>query len=251
MSQPVLSAEHVSMVYRKAHQPAVDDVSLDLFRGEIVGLVGESGCGKSTLARCLVGAQQATAGRILLDGQPLVRRTPAQRRGIQMVFQDPYAALNPSLRIGTMLEELVRVHRLTDSTTSARRERITRLLAMVGLGPEYLDAYARQLSGGQRQRVNIARALALEPEVIVADEVVSALDASVQASILALLLGLREQAGVSILFISHNLAVVRQICDRVAVMKAGRIVESSVSELLFSQPSHSYTRELLAAVPRL
>ncbi|MFT4122247.1 MAG: ATP-binding cassette domain-containing protein [Microbacteriaceae bacterium] len=229
---------------------AVDAVDLELRRGEILGLVGESGCGKSTLARAIAGAQPVDAGTIRLDGEPLGgRRSPRQRRAVQMVFQDPYAALNPALRIGPMLVELLRVHRL--APRGREQHRAAELLAAVGIGPAYLTAWPHSLSGGQRQRINIARALALEPELLIADEAVSALDASVQASVVNLLLELRERLGLSILFISHNLAVVRQIADRIAVMHAGRIVETGEADLVFAEPGHAYTRELLAAIPRL
>jgi oligopeptide/dipeptide ABC transporter ATP-binding protein len=229
---------------------AVDGVDLDLGRGEALALVGESGSGKSTFALALAGLRPVNAGEIRFDGRTLpTRRSRADQRRIQMVFQDPYSSLNPRLTVGSMLRELLRVHDVVPSgeVVACSKE----LLALVGLGEDALRAYPRQFSGGQRQRVAIARALALRPDVLVADEPVSALDVSVQATILNLLRDLRGQLGLTLLLISHNLAVVRHLCDRVAVMYLGRIVEVAPTEQLFSDPRHPYTRGLLAAIPRL
>lgn len=260
MTAPILEVEHLVMRFpvkgaaRWPWQPAptrtvLDDVSLVVRRGEVLGLVGESGSGKSTLARCIVGMYRSD-GVIRIDGELLpARPTPAQRRRVQMIFQDPYAALNPALRVGEMIDELLVVHSL--ASARAARSRTEELLGWVGLRPEVAEVHPTSLSGGQRQRVNIARALALEPELLVADEVVSALDASVQASVLNLLLDLRDRLDLSIVFISHNLAIVRQVCDRVAVMQHGRLVETADTDTLFDTPAHPNTRELLAAVPRL
>lgn len=260
MTQPILEVEHLSMrfpvkgVARWPWHPrptrtVLDDVSLVVERGEILGLVGESGSGKSTLARCIVGVYKSE-GSIRIDGESLpARPKPAQRRRVQMVFQDPYAALNPALKVGQILEELLVVHSL--ATTRTAPGRAEELLSWVGLGTDVIGVHPGALSGGQRQRVNIARALALEPELLIADEVVSALDASVQASVLNLLLDLRDRLNLSMVFISHNLAIVRQVCDRVAVMQDGRLVETASTEQLFTSASHPYTQELLAAVPRL
>lgn len=229
---------------------AVDGVNLEVFRGEAVGLVGESGCGKSTLARCIVGLYQPSQGEVLFDGKRQDQQgSSADRRRIQMIFQDPYTSLNPRMTVEQMIMEMLRVHRIVP------RDRVdahcSQLLHLVGLGSELLGAYPRSLSGGQRQRVSIARALALEPELLLADEPVSALDVSVQATVLNLLADLRGKLGLTMLLIAHNLAVVRHVCDRVAVMYAGRIVETAETHQLFAHPAHPYTMGLLSAVPSL
>jgi oligopeptide/dipeptide ABC transporter ATP-binding protein len=229
---------------------AVDGVDLTVAEGETVGLVGESGCGKSTLGRCIVGLYAPTGGEVRYGGVTLPRkRDRATRRQLQMIFQDPYSSLNPRMTVGQVLRELLRFHDVVPAGTVDARCR--ELLELVGLSPRSLDAYPRQFSGGQRQRVSIARALALEPKVLVADEPVSALDVSVQATVLNLLEELREKLGLSILLIAHNMAVVRHTCDRVAVMYLGRIVETAPTMALFSDPRHPYTQGLLRAVPRL
>jgi oligopeptide/dipeptide ABC transporter ATP-binding protein len=212
--------------------------------------VGESGCGKSTLARALVGLIPLTAGSISFDGAELGRRRdPATLRRIQMVFQDPSSALNPARTIGATLTELLHVHRMVP--TNRIRARAGELLELVELPPALLGAYPRRLSGGQRQRVGIARALALRPDILVADEAVAALDVSVQASVLNLLVRLRQELGLTLVFISHDLAVVRHISDRVIVMYLGRVVEDRPTEDLFTDPRHPYTAALLAAAPHL
>jgi oligopeptide/dipeptide ABC transporter ATP-binding protein len=229
---------------------AVDGVDMRIERGEALALVGESGSGKSTLARALAGLQRLDRGEIRLDGRLMsARRSRADHRKIQMVFQDPYSSLNPRMTVGGMLHELLRVHHIVPR---AEVETYTReLLALVGLSEEAVHAYPRQFSGGQRQRVAIARALALRPELLIADEPVSALDVSVQATILNLLQDLRGELGLTLLLISHNLAVVRHLCDRVAVMYLGRIIEVAPTETLFAAPRHPYTKGLLAAIPRM
>jgi peptide/nickel transport system ATP-binding protein len=229
---------------------AVDGVDLQIGHGEALALVGESGSGKSTLARALTGLLRPQHGEIRLDGRVLpARRSRADQRKIQMVFQDPYSSLNPRLTVGGMLRELLRVnHAVARDQVEARCRELMRL---VGLGEDALAAHPRQFSGGQRQRVAIARALALAPELLVADEPVSALDVSVQATILNLLQDLRGDLGLTLLLISHNLAVVRHLCDRVAVMYLGRIIEVAPTETLFAAPRHPYTAGLLAAIPRM
>ena len=228
---------------------AVDGVDLEIRRGEALALVGESGSGKSTLALALAGLRPAS-GEISFGGRVLpARRSRADQRRIQLVFQDPYSSLNPRLTVGGMLRELVRVHQVVprDQVAAYCQELVTQ----VGLDPGALHAYPRQFSGGQRQRVAVARALALRPELLIADEPVSALDVSVQATILNLLQDLRAGLGLTLLLISHNLAVVRHLCDRVAVMYLGRIVEVAPTGQLFAAPRHPYTQALLAAIPRL
>jgi oligopeptide/dipeptide ABC transporter ATP-binding protein len=237
------------------HQPkeilrAVDGVDLELTKGETLGLVGESGCGKSTLGRAVVGLCNPTEGTVTYRGEALTAdRERAKRRRIQMVFQDPYSSLNPRMTVKQTLSELLQAHRMVPK--SGIDARCAELLELVGLPARALDAHPRQFSGGQRQRVAIARALALEPELLIADEPVSALDVSVQATVLNLLEELRQKLGLTVLLIAHNMAVVRHVADRVAVMYLGRIVEEAPTDELFTNPRHPYTQGLLTAVPRL
>jgi oligopeptide/dipeptide ABC transporter ATP-binding protein len=234
----------------KASLKALDGVDLELRRGEVLALVGESGSGKSTLAKILVGALKPTGGEIhelgLADGAG--RRRERSRR-VQMVFQDPYSSLNPRISVGSMLAGLLRLHRVVPPS-EVRTESI-RLLNRVGLQEDALHAYPSQFSGGQRQRLAIARALAVRPDVLVADEPVSALDVSVQATILELFRSLQEELGLSILFIAHNLAVVQHLSQRVAVMYLGRIVETADTAEIFNNPRHPYTRALIDSIPRM
>jgi oligopeptide/dipeptide ABC transporter ATP-binding protein len=235
---------------RKQVLHAVTDLDVTLRRGEILGVVGESGCGKSTLARVIAGLQAPTAGMVALDGSRLgIRRDRATSRRVQMVFQDPASALNPRMTVGAMLEEVVRVHRLAG--TGSVRARTEELVSLVELSPEVLTQRPRNLSGGQRQRVAIARALAAEPELLILDEAIASLDVSVQAAVLALLRRLRGELGVTMLFISHDLGAVRGLCDRVAVMYLGRIVEIGEAANVLNDPKHPYTRALIAAEPSL
>ena len=233
---------------------AVRDVSLSIHRRETVGVVGESGCGKSTLGRLLLRLEEPTAGRILFRGEDITHRRHNAlrdfRRQAQVVFQDPYSSLNPRQRVADCISEPMRVHKLAGSAQAARAE-AERLLGLVGLRPDHADRFAHQLSGGQRQRVAIARALAMQPEFIVCDEAVSALDVSVQAQIVNLLADLQERLHLSYLFIGHDLAVVRQIATRVVVMYLGRVVEIAERDQFYSQPQHPYSQLLMSAVPGL
>ncbi|WP_052357576.1 ABC transporter ATP-binding protein [Leifsonia aquatica] len=251
-SETVLEARGVTVAYGSRRHPvlALEGGELALGRGESVALVGESGSGKSTFAKVIVGLVRPRAGEILLDGEHLgSRRTRDQIRRVQMVFQDPSSSLNPSMTVGRMLEELIRFHDMVPRWET--RARAIELLEMVGLPGSTFTALPRRLSGGQRQRVGIARALAVEPSVLIADESTAALDVSVQAAILNLLARLRSELGLTLLFISHDLSVVRHVSDRVIVMKDGGIVETGDVDGLFDAPREEYTRQLLAAAPRL
>ena len=230
---------------------AIDDVSFALHRGEILGLAGQSGSGKSTVARCLTRLVTPDSGAIDLEGEDVRAASGARlrevRRRMQMIYQDPYTSLNPRMTVGAAIIEAGRVHRRAGSENAETF--VSRLLEQVGLPSRMALRRPRELSGGQRQRVAIARSLAVGPDVLIADEAVSALDVSVQAQLLNLLIDLRDQLGLSILFISHQLAVLAEVCDRVAIMNHGRIVEIGATTDVFSNPQHAYTRELLAAHP--
>ena len=229
---------------------ALDGVDLELRRGEVLALVGESGSGKSTLAKILVGSERATRGTVKHEGRPMPATRPRDlSRRIQMVFQDPYSSLNPRMTVGSMLGELLRLHQVVPR--SQVRAESVRVLNLVGLEEDVLDAYPSQFSGGQRQRIAIARALVVRPDVLIADEPVSALDVSVQATILDLFARLRDELDLSILFVAHNLAVVQHLSQRVAVMYLGRIVEVAPVSELFSNPRHPYTRALIASIPQM
>lgn len=231
---------------------AVDDVSFTLAAGEVLGLVGESGSGKSTIGRTILRLQEASGGVVRYLGEDLgqasARRMRSLRRELQIVFQDPYASLNPRLRIGQAIGEALGTHGLHPG--AARPARIAALLELVGLRPEHAERYPHEFSGGQRQRIGIARALAVEPRFIVADEPVSALDVSIQAQVINLLLDLRERLNLSMLFISHDLDVVEYMCDRVVVLYLGKVMEIASTAALFARPLHPYTEALLAASPR-
>ncbi|MBZ0130191.1 MAG: ATP-binding cassette domain-containing protein [Rhodobacteraceae bacterium] len=229
---------------------ALRSVSLEVPKGTVFGVVGESGCGKSTLARVLSGLTAPTGGEVSLEGVPLgMHRSSIQRRRVQMVFQDPGSSLNPAMTVRTMLSQLLRFHQIVPKDRI--EDRCRELMTQVNMPTDALDRKPGNLSGGQRQRIAIARALALEPEILIADEPTAALDVSVQASVLNLLQGLIRDLGMTMIFISHDMAVVRRICDHVAVMYLGRIVEIGKTEHVFTDPRHPYTNALMAAVPRL
>jgi oligopeptide/dipeptide ABC transporter ATP-binding protein len=231
---------------------AVRDVSFRLAAGETLGLVGESGCGKSTLGRCIAGLYPPSSGEILYRGAPLHGAGTGRRqisRRIQMIFQDPYASLNPRLSVEQTLREVLQVHRIV-SGRGETADRIDRLLTTVGLSPRLKDQLPHAFSGGQRQRISIARALAVEPEIVIADEPVSALDVSIQAQIINLFIRLREEFGLAYLFIAHDLNVVRHVSHRIAVMYLGQFVELGSADRLFAKPGHPYTRSLLDAIPK-
>jgi oligopeptide/dipeptide ABC transporter ATP-binding protein len=256
-SRPILELRGVAKVYRRPSSSifsrplqnrAVDGVSFSIERGEAFALVGESGCGKSTLGRIVVDLIKDAEGDCLLDGTSVRDRKDLSRR-VQIVFQNPLSSLNPMKRVGWIMEEPLRIHGL--GSRDERSRRVNRMLETVGLDSSYRERFPNELSGGQRQRISIGAALMLEPELLVADESVSALDVSVQAQVLNLLSDLRERLGLSLLFISHNLDVVRYLCDRVAVMYRGRIVEIASVEAAYMTPLHPYTRILLEALPGL
>lgn len=259
MTTPLLQVRHLVKEFRQGgwfRRPtvtrAVDDVSFDVHAGETFGLVGESGCGKTTTGRCILRLIEPTSGEVIFRDNNLAALNAAQlrnaRRHLQIVFQDPYSSLNPRMRVGAIVEEPLVIHQEGDSATRAARVR--ELFELVGLDPSSTSRYPHEFSGGQRQRIGLARALALNPSLIVADEPVSALDVSVQAQVVNLLIDLQQRLGLTYLFIAHDLRLVRQVCSRVAVMYRGRIVELADSETLFTSPAHPYTQALLSAIPK-
>jgi oligopeptide/dipeptide ABC transporter ATP-binding protein len=260
MTKPLLDVEELKMYFpvfggvmrrRVAQVYAVDGVSFGIRAGQTLGLVGESGCGKTTVGRTILRLYQPTAGKIFFDGQNLMAldrsRLQAVRRDMQIIFQDPFESLNARHTIQEILEEPFRIHRI--GTPADRRERVGRLLERVGLSPKALSRFPHEFSGGQRQRIGIARAIALEPRLVVCDEPVSALDVSIQSQIINLLLELQNDMGLTYLFIAHDLAVVKHISDHIAVMYLGRIVEFAAADALYRSPGHPYTQALISAIP--
>jgi oligopeptide/dipeptide ABC transporter ATP-binding protein len=261
VTEPLVTAQNVSTTFvtsktfgKRAVLRAVTDVDLEIAPGETLGLVGESGCGKSTLGRTLIRLLEPTGGTIKFEGKDVTelsqRAMRPLRRKMQMIFQDPYASLNPRMTVGNAIAEPLAIHGLA-KTTRDREARVQELLAKVGLRAEAARRYPHEFSGGQRQRIGIARALAVRPRFIVCDEPISALDVSIQAQIVNLLQDLQEAEQLTYLFISHDLKIVQHVCDRVAVMYLGRIVELAEAKTLYREPKHPYTQALLSAVPRV
>ena len=254
MEQPILQVEHLTKFFSvgpHAEVHAVDDVNFTLRRGRTFGLVGESGCGKSSCARTIIRSYEPSQGKIIFNGQDIAHLKPRQmqpvRRNMQMIFQDPYASLDPTKSVGTSIAEPLRIfEKMSQAQCDAR---VRELLPQVGLRAEFADRYPGEMSGGQRQRVAIARALAINPRLIVADEAVSALDMSTQSEVINLMARLTRDFGLTSVFISHNLAVVRHISDRIAVMYLGQVVELGPAETVYSAPQHPYTEALLSAIP--
>ena len=261
MNQPLIKVDHLSKHFalkksglfkERRYVRAVDDVSFLIGRGESFGLVGESGCGKTTVGRSILRLTEPTAGRVEFEGRDVTHFKRPQlktyRRHAQMIFQDPFASLNPRMTLADIVGEPLLIHRI--GSKKERRRRIITVLETVGIDPGYMQRFAHEFSGGQRQRIGIARVLTLNPKLIVADEPVSALDVSIQAQIVNLLVRLKDDFQMSYLFISHDLAVVEHIADRVAIMYLGHIVETAPSELIYKKPRHPYTQALLTAIPR-
>jgi oligopeptide/dipeptide ABC transporter ATP-binding protein len=253
-NRPLVEIKDLKKYFPVPHKQvvrAVDGVSFTINRGETLGLVGESGCGKTTVGRCILRLIEPTSGEIRFDGRDLLKlgrgEMRAIRRRMQIIFQDPYSSLNPRMKVGSIIAEPLEIHRVGDRRE--RKDRVAELLRVVGLDPDYANRYPHQFSGGQRQRIGIARALALNPDFIVADEPVSALDVSVQAQVVNLMQDLQERFGLTYLFISHGLAVVKHISTRVGVMYLGKLVELAPAEEIYANPLHPYTQALLRAIP--
>lgn len=259
MNEELLRVEHLAKHFPVAGRglfaaeqrvQAVDDVTFNVHRGETLGLVGETGCGKSTLARCIIRLESLTSGRVFFDGHDISALSDSElrpfRRRMQMVFQDPYSSLNPRRRVGSIIGDPFEIHGLASG--DGRKRRVQDLMNLVGLNPEHYNRFPAQFSGGQRQRIGIARAIALRPDLLVCDEPVSALDVSIRAQILNLLRDLRKELRLTMIFISHDLSVVRHVSDRIAVMYLGRVVEIAPAKDLFNHARHPYTRALLSAI---
>ncbi len=259
MSDTILEVKNLKMYFdvskafqAKKYVKAVDDISFSIKRGETLGLVGESGCGKSTLGRCIVRIYDPTEGSIIFNGVDIATKKNKElkdyRKASQMIFQDPYSSLDPRMTVGEIIREPMDIHKIYD-TKEERTKRVQELLQIVGLKPDHIRRYPHEFSGGQRQRIGIARALALNPEFIVCDEPISALDVSIQAQVINLLEKIQKEMDVAYLFIAHDLSMVKHISDRIGVMYLGRIVELGESDDLYSNPLHPYTRALLSSVP--
>ena len=256
----LLSGQHIRQWFpvkkwffeKPAYVKAVDDVSIELYKGETLGICGESGCGKSTLLRTLLRLIEPTAGTITYQGDDITKLSKKQmkkyRKHMQIVFQDPYSALDARMKVGQIIEEPLIINK-TYKTKAERQARVRELINQVGLDESYINRYPHEFSGGQRQRIVIARALANKPELVFCDEAVSALDVSVRAQILNLLDDLQEELGLTYMFVSHDLSVIEHICDRVAIMYLGKVVESGTKDEVFSNPQHPYTKALLSAIP--
>jgi len=260
MSSPLVVVDHLvkefgsTSLFRKSKpMRAVDDVSFAIEPGEMFGLVGESGSGKTTTGRCILRLIEPTSGRVAFDGADVLalgaRELRAARRHFQIVFQDPYSSLNPRMRVGAIVEEPLIIHKI--GTKADRQSRVRELFELVGLSAQQLPRYPHEFSGGQRQRIGLARALALNPSFVVLDEPVSALDVSVQAQVVNLLLDLQQKLGLTYLFIAHDLRLVRRVCSRVGVMYRGKLVEMGPAADVFDRPSHGYTKALISAIPQM